>query len=56
MAQVGDYAARADVDPPSSVDRALPPLDSDQVWVMPAQDELTYASEDAAEWREAFGR
>lgn len=56
ISQVGDYAARTDVDPPTAVDRQLPALDSDKVWIMPAEDELTYASEDAAKWREAFGR
>ena len=54
--QVGDYAARADVDPPKALDRDLPPLDSDQVWLMPATAELEHATEDAAVWREAFGR
>lgn len=54
--QVGDYSVRADVDPPAAAGRDLPRLDSDQVWLMPAEDELTYASEDAALWRAAFGR
>lgn len=56
IAQVGDYGARADVDPPSATGRALPPLDSDQVWVMPAESELEYATADADIWRTAFGR
>lgn len=56
VSQVGDYAARPDVDPPVALDRELPPLDSDQVWLMPATDELEYASEDADMWRKAFGR
>ncbi|MDN3905568.1 extracellular solute-binding protein [Arthrobacter sp. YD2] len=54
--QVGDYSARADVDPPVAAGRELPALDSEQVWLMPAQDELKYATEDAALWRSAFGR
>ncbi|WP_431710557.1 ABC transporter substrate-binding protein [Glutamicibacter uratoxydans] len=54
--QVGDYSVRSDVAPPEAVGRALPPLDSDQVWVMPATSELEYASADAEIWRDAFGR
>lgn len=56
VAQVGDYAARADVDPPVALDRSLPPLDSDQVWLMPAESELEHATSDAEIWKEAFGR
>lgn len=56
VTQVGDYAARPDVDPPMALDRKLPALGSDQVWLMPAEDELTYAAQDAAKWRQAFGR
>lgn len=56
ITQVGDYAARSDIDPPVALGRELPPLDSDQVWLMPAEDELEYASQDADAWRKAFGR
>ncbi|RZI86333.1 MAG: iron ABC transporter substrate-binding protein, partial [Microbacterium sp.] len=56
IAQVGDYGARADVAPPETVDGALPALDSDQVWVMPAEKELEYGAADAAVWKAAFGR
>lgn len=54
--QVGDYSARADVAPPTALGRDLPALDSEQVWLMPAQDELKYATADADLWRAAFGR
>lgn len=54
--QVGDYSVRTDVEPPVAAGRSLPALDSDQVWLMPAEDELKYASDDAALWRSAFGR
>ncbi|WP_403022302.1 ABC transporter substrate-binding protein [Salinibacterium sp. GXW1014] len=56
ISQVGDYAARADVDPPVSAGIDLPPLDSDQVWVMPAESELEYGAADAEIWKSAFGR
>ncbi|MBD8022747.1 ABC transporter substrate-binding protein [Microbacterium gallinarum] len=56
IAQVGDYGARADVDPPVANGRELPPLDSDQVWVMPAEKELEYGEADAAIWKAAFGK
>lgn len=56
IAQVGDYAARADVDPPVAAGRPLPPLDSDQVWIMPPESEAEYAEADADVWRAAFGR
>lgn len=56
ISQVGDYAARADVDSPVSAGITLPPLDSDQVWVMPAEAELEYGTADAERWKAAFGR
>lgn len=56
IAQVGDYAARADVDPPVAAGSKLPPLDSDKVWVMPAKDELEFGTADAEIWKAAFGR
>jgi len=56
ISAVGDYPAREDVDPPTANGRALPPLDSPQVWRMKPEDELTYADVDAEVWREAFGR
>lgn len=56
ITQVGDYSARSDIAPPQALGRDLPALDSDKVWLMPAEDELEYASEDAQVWREAFGR
>lgn len=56
VSQVGDYGARDDVDPPVAAGRPLPPLDSDQVWIMPAEKEVEYGAEDAAIWKAAFGR
>lgn len=56
ISEVGDYPARSDVAPPSALGRPLPALDSDQVWLMPAADEVKFAAEDADVWRKAFGR
>lgn len=56
IAQVGDYAARADVDPPVAAGRALPPLDSDQVWIMQPEKELEFGAADAEVWKAAFNR
>lgn len=56
LAAVGDYSVRADVDAPVADGRELPPLDSDQVWVMEPTNELEFGDADAEVWREAFGR
>lgn len=56
IAQVGDYAARADVDPPVANGRELPALDSDEVWVMEPEKEVEFGEADAAIWKAAFGR
>lgn len=56
ISEVGDYAAREDVDPPVANGRELPPLDSDQVWRMKPEDELKYGDQDAEVWKTAFGR
>ena len=56
ISEVGDYAARDDVDPPSANGRELPPLDSDQVWRMKPEDELKYGDDDGKVWTTAFNR
>lgn len=56
VTQVGDYSVRTDVDPPVSLGRPLPPLDSDRVWIMPPEDEVKYGEADAERWKTAFGR
>ncbi|MGO4692473.1 ABC transporter substrate-binding protein [Glaciibacter sp. 2TAF33] len=56
ISQVGDYAARADVAPPVVDGVKLPRLDSDKVWMMPAEKELEFGSADADVWKAAFGR
>lgn len=56
VTQVGDYSVRTDVDPPVSLGRPLPSLDSDRVWIMPPEDEVKYGEADAERWKTAFGR
>jgi len=56
IAQVGDYGARPDVEPPVAVGEPLPALDSDQVWVMEPEAEVEYGPADADVWKAAFGR
>lgn len=56
LTQVGDYSVREDVEPPVAAGRKLPALDSDQVWVMPAEDEVKHGEADAKIWKAAFGR
>ncbi|GAA3666707.1 hypothetical protein GCM10023081_01950 [Arthrobacter ginkgonis] len=55
FAELGDYAVRADVPAPTALGRALPALDSGQVWRMPLSD-AAKQSADAAVWQKAFGR
>lgn len=56
VSQVGDYGSRADVDPPVANGRELPSLDSDQVWIMAPEDEVTFGADDAQIWKDAFNR
>lgn len=56
IAQVGDYAARGDVEPPVAAGRDLPALDSDQVWIMEPEKELEFGTADAEAWKKAFNR
>ncbi|PZH20289.1 iron ABC transporter substrate-binding protein [Streptomyces sp. NTH33] len=56
ISQVGDYSVRADVAPPVATGHKLPALDSDQVWLMPAEAEVKHGEADAEIWKTAFGR
>jgi iron(III) transport system substrate-binding protein len=56
ITQVGDYSVRSDVAPPVADGRKLPALDSDQVWLMPAEEEVEHGEADAAIWKAALGR
>ena len=54
-AAVGDYSVRSDVAPPKALGRELPPLDSAQVWRMPAES-AKFSEADAEAWNQAFSR
>ena len=55
FAQLGEYPARTDVEPPTIMGVQLPPVDSGKVYRMPNPDATTFGKEDLAKWNKVFG-
>lgn len=55
FAQLGEYPARADVEPPTVMGVKLPVADSGKVHLMAGTDIETFGKEDLAKWNAVFG-
>jgi iron(III) transport system substrate-binding protein len=55
FAQLGEYPARTDVEPPTIMGVQLPAVDSGKVYRMPNTDAATFGKDDLAKWNKVFG-
>lgn len=55
FAQLGEYPARTDVEPPTIMGVQLPAADSGKVYRMPNTDAATFGKDDLAKWNKVFG-
>jgi iron(III) transport system substrate-binding protein len=55
FAQLGEYPARTDVEPPTIMGVQLPAVDSGKVYRMSNTDATTFGKEDLAKWNKVFG-